>query len=482
VNKYLLLLFLHASFLSGQRLIIATGAVQGQLFQRTENEHYILSLTGTAVNLNNRQLEIRALDRYGPVPNRDWAPAGKIIKGKWAARVALPTGGPYRVELRSMKELTSISDLWVGDLWLLAGQSNMEGFGDLTEVQPSNGKVRIFDMLDRWGIAEEPLHLLPGAVDRVHWRKAGSGEAQRLEGQALVDWMTKRKKGAGLGLPFAAEMVRKTGIPIGLVPCAHGGTSMDQWNPDLRDRGGDSLYGATLRRVRLLGGKVKGVLWYQGESDANPKALPEFAGKFQRLITAFREDLGLKDLPFYYVQIGRHVNASNSFEWNALQDLQRKPEANVAGTGMAPTVDLELDDEIHIGTHDLKRLGIRLASLACHDLFPGKADCNAIKRGPRPAEAKVQDNLLRITFHEVNGRLRSQGRIAGFTIHDATGIPLPLIYRTRFDPDNPYVVLLYLTGKPPSGAILRYGAGKDPYVNLNDDRDMGVPAFSLPIQ
>lgn len=480
--KSFLFLLLCVSTLPAQRLTITTGAAEGQLFQRDENDHYILNLTGTAVSLNNRQLEIRALDRFGPVPNLDWAPAGKIDKGKWAARVTLPVGGPYRVELRYMKEVTSIGDLWVGDLWVLGGQSNMEGVGDLIDVQPTNGKVRTFDMLDQWGIAEEPLHLLPGAVDRVHWRKGEGGELQRLEGQPLLDWMAKRKKGAGLGLPFANEMVRKTGVPIGLVPCAHGGTSMDQWNPDLRDKAGDSLYGATLRRVKLVGGKVKGVLWYQGESDANPKAMPEFAAKFQKLVAAFREDLGSKDLPFYYVQIGRHTNASNVTEWNAVQDLQRKAEQNIPRTGMVPAVDLELDDQIHVGTQDLKRLGVRLASLACHDLFPGKADCNAIKRGPRPAEAKVQDNVLRVTFHEVNGRLRSQGRIAGFTIHDASGAALPLIYRVRFDADNPYVVLLHLNTRPPAGATLRYGAGKDPYVNVNDDRDMGVPVFSLPIQ
>jgi sialate O-acetylesterase len=482
VHKSLLFLLLYASSLPAQRLTIVSGAVEGQFFQRDQTDHIVVNLTGTAVNLNNRQLEIRALDKWGPLATLDWAPAGKVEKGKWAARITLPTGGPYRIEVRSMKEVETLRDIFVGDLWVLAGQSNMEGVGNLIDTQPTNGLVRTFDMFDRWGIAEEPLHVLPGAVDRVHWRRSEGTEPQRLEGQPLLDWMANRKKGAGLGLPFAAEMVRKTGVPIGLVPCAHGGTSMDQWSPDLRDKAGDSLYGATLRRVKAVGGKVKGVLWYQGESDANPKAMPEFAAKFQKLIAAFREDLGDKELPFYYVQIGRHANGSNVTEWNAVQDAQRKAEQTIARIGMVPAVDLELDDGIHVGTQDLKRLGIRMASLACHDLFPRKADCNAIKRGPRPGEAKFQENVVRVQFNEVNGRLHSQGRIAGFTIHDATGALLPLIYRVRFDPDNPYAVLLHVNTKPPSGATLRYGAGKDPYLNLNDSRDMGVPVFSIPIQ
>jgi hypothetical protein len=78
--------------------------------------------------------------------------------------------------------------------------------------------------------------------------------------------------------------------------------------PDLKDKQGDSLYGATLRRVIAAGGRVKGMLWYQGESDANPKAAPEYSAKMEKLIAAFRQDFAQPDLPFYYVQIGRHVN------------------------------------------------------------------------------------------------------------------------------------------------------------------------------
>ncbi|MCL4218335.1 MAG: hypothetical protein KJ052_15210, partial [Candidatus Hydrogenedentes bacterium] len=43
----------------------------------------------------------------------------------------------------------------------------------------------------------------------------------------VTDWT----KGAGLGLPFAKAVAEATGRPIGLVPCAHGGTSMTQWSP-----------------------------------------------------------------------------------------------------------------------------------------------------------------------------------------------------------------------------------------------------------
>jgi sialate O-acetylesterase len=249
---------------------------------------------------------------------------------------------------------------------------------------------------------------------------------------------------------------------------------MDQWDPALRDRAGDSLYGATIRRVRLVGGKVKGILWYQGESDANPKAAPVFQQKFERLVAAFRSDFGQPDLPFYYVQIGRHVNTSNVAEWNAVQEMQRKAEAAIPRLGFAPAVDFTLDDGIHVGTQDLKRLGARLAGLACHDSFPDNAGCAALKRGPRPVSARFDNGVVRVEFDEVNGGLRAQGRPAGFSIHAPGGEPLAVIYKVRLEAN---AALLYVQGKLPEGAALWYGSGKDPYCNVRDAADMAMPVF-----
>jgi sialate O-acetylesterase len=322
-------------------------------------------------------------------------------------------------------------------------------------------------MADHWLLAEEPLHLLPGAADRVHWRRSPGQEPVRLEGEALRKYIAGRRKGAGLALPFSVEMVRRTGVPIGLLPCAHGGTSMAQWDPALKDKGGDSLYGAMLRRVRASGGKVRGVLWYQGEAETSPKGVPVFREKFERLIASIREDFGQPALPFYYVQISRYVNDSNIPSWNAIQELQRQAETAIPNCAMAVAVDLPLDDGIHIGTRGLKQLGIRLAHLAS-----GGA------RGPRPVAATLLPaNMVRVDYSDVNGELEASGRIGGFSIHAPTGEPVPLIFKARIDPANRQSVLLYLDKKLPEGACLHYGYGKDPYCNLRDSADMAAPVF-----
>jgi len=256
---------------------------------------------------------------------------------------------------------------------------------------------------------------------------------------------------------------------------------MDQWSPSLKDRDGESLYGSMIRRVQASGGRVKGMLWYQGESDANSKASANFLQKFEAFVKAVREDFHQADLPFYYVQVGRNIDKNNVNEWNGVQLAQLRAESEIPHVAMAAAVDLQLDDSIHVSTPDLKRLARRMADLAGIDLFPRVKNYGEKKRGPRPLAATYQGGIVKVTFSGVNGRLQSDGRIAGFSIHGSNGDWVPMIYKSRIDPAEASSVLLYVQGKMPEGATLWYGAGKDPYCNVRDAADMAVPVFQLKI-
>jgi sialate O-acetylesterase len=470
-----------------QTLDVTQGLVNDQVLQRGPGNRATARFSGAAAaRLDGANLEGRAVNAKGGEQVLDWTPLGKIDGGKWTAELAgIPNGGPYRIELRAGDATAQLTGILAGDLWVLAGQSNMEGVGDLVNVTTPMDQAHSFDQSDHWGIAKEPLHSLPDAVDRVHWRKNAAGEPELLTGPARDKWIADRKKGAGLGLPFAQNMLARTHVPIGLIPCAHGGTSMDQWSPDLKDKDkeGDSLYGAMLRRIHAAGGKVTGILWYQGESDANPKDAPAFQAKFVSFVAALRKDLGQPDLPFYYVQIGRHIDRNNLAEWNAIQGAQLKAEALIPRSGLASSVDLSLDDGIHISTPDLQRLGQRLALLAGHDVFPEIRGYPLLMRGPRPVSAKFEDGAVTVKFSDVNGGLVALGRVSGFSIHTASGEPVPAIYKARFDPADRTIVHLDISGKLPEGAVLWYGYGKDPYCNIRDYYDMAVPVFGpMPIE
>ncbi len=201
-------------------------------------------------------------------------------------------------------------------------------------------------------------------------------------------------------MPFAVTMVESTGVPIGLVACAHGGTSMEQWNPSKKEQGGNSLYGSMLRQVKEAGGKVKGVLWYQGESDAlgRAKRRRSYPRVFTDFIASVRSDFGQPELPFYYVQIGRFVAGADPKGWNAVQDAQRTLPERVPNTAVVSVIDLELDDGIHVGTQGLKRAGQRLAEIAQRELFgqlgATTPTLDRVTRGP--------NNTLVLKFKGVN--------------------------------------------------------------------------------
>jgi sialate O-acetylesterase len=456
-----------------QELRVGAGIADYQVLQRDPQGVARVKIGGTADKLAGKTIEARLASAGKPVRNFGWRTVGTINGATWTAEInGVPTGGPYDLELRAAGAPTVVvHNLLVGDLWVLAGQSNMEGVGNLVDLQQPDPRVHSFDMSDVWGVAKEPLHELASAADRVHWRRSPGSEPRRLEGEELAKYREGRRKGAGLGLPFAVEMVRRTGVPVGLIPCAHGGTSMAQWDPALRDKGGDSLYGSMYRRVQTAGGRVKGVLWYQGESDANPKTAPLFQKNFEGFIEAVRRDFNAPDLPFYYIQLGRHINTSNQDEWNAVQEVQRTTAERLQSTGVVGAVDLTLDDGIHISTSGLKLLGVRLANVAS-----GVAT-------PRPVSAEHRDGVIRIRFDGVNHRLQSDGRIGGFTLHNESGGAVSVIYKAEVDPTDGSAVLLHVQGKLPSGATLRYGAGKDPYANLRDGAGMAVPVFGpMPVR
>jgi sialate O-acetylesterase len=184
---------------------------------------------------------------------------GKAARGRFVGRLTgLPAGGPYEVELRIVGRdgqaaaQAKVSDVLVGDVWLAAGQSNMQGIGQSDNRLPDDPLVRAFYMNDRWATAREPLHNMWEAIDAVHRDISGG----MLPAKAAPGTMISP------GVSFAQEMRRRTGVPQGVVACAHGGTTMSQWDPSLAKLGPRSLYGAMMRRLAKNGDTVAGMIWY----------------------------------------------------------------------------------------------------------------------------------------------------------------------------------------------------------------------------
>ena len=493
--------------------VVESGLVSDQVLQRDASDRAQVTVRGKATHSGASAVELRVVRRHIVVEPFEWARAANVKDGKWQAEIKnIPLGGPYELQFRLLDEsnavlaTTEIHGILVGDLWVLSGQSNMVGNGRLVDLEPPHELVHNFNMRDEWEVAEEPLHSLAESINEANWRNAGhlrplwarpdQPTTGPLEGEDRKRFRRNRQHGTGLALTFAKRIVTETGIPIGLIPCAHGGTSIGPagWDPARKDQGRKSLYGAQFARVQAVGGKVKGVLWHQGEADAFGANAEAYGERFRNLVAKMRTDYNQPDLPFYYVQIGCYVTEDPGL-WNKIQETQRLAEASIPHVGMVVSIDQPLDDIIHVSGAGLKTLGERLAKRVLHDVYPQAEKYRDLKTGPRPVRAFVQveqgkldpwsgeRRTLTLEFSGVNGRLQAEGRISGFSLRSADGSQeVPAIFRAIVDRSNPHRVLLELgrgiPNKPlPPGTKLWYGWGTNPYCNLTDEAGFAVPVF-----
>ena len=462
---------------------ISHGLLPGQVLQRDTNDTGGATINGACAGAGDIECRIMAGD--SPLSGHDWRVIGHAENQVFEATLSdIPAGGPYRVELRvatsaDTVESLIIDDIYVGDVWILAGQSNMEGVGNMKDAPEPHPLVRAFYMRDEWGLAREKLHLLQEAVDSFH---NGYGDGPERPSDDTLDQIRQTAvKGVGPGLAFGLEMRRRTGIPQGLIPCAHGGTSMAQWSPDLRSQCGASLYGAMMRRYEKLGQPVAGILWYQGESDANAEAAAVYTEKMIDLVAATRSDMQLPALPWMIVQLGRHIAAGGT-HWNNIQEQQRHLPEVIDHLDVVPAIDLDLDDGIHISGKDHQALGKRLARIADRlvhgnpNALPGIVleKMELIQTPDTPANSACK--AVKLTYQNSTGTLTSPGRPTGFVLVNADGTEVPGIFKTTLENNT---VLLH-TGHSKfqlSRLGVSYGHGRHPYCNITDGEGMSLPVM-----
>jgi hypothetical protein len=232
-------------------------------------------------------------------------------------------------------------------LFVMAGQSNMSGRGRLdARARTPVAGAYLFGNDYRWHPAREPTDDTTRQVDLV-------------SRDAVV--------GVSPGRAFATA-IREAhpGRPVGLIPCAKGGSSIAQWQPSFRET---TLYGSCLKRIRAAGvvGDVACILFFQGETDAltpaeapGPVAGSEWAYAFERLVRAWRRDLQRPDLPVVFAQIGSLGADSSRFAgWRAVQESQRR--VSLPHTRMIETKGLPLQDDLHYTTGAYRTIGRRFA-------------------------------------------------------------------------------------------------------------------------
>lgn len=405
---------------------------------------------------------------------------GHALGGSFRSELTgLPPGGPYRLTLQCGQEKASVNSFFVGDVWLLAGQSNMYGVGNLSGRAKSHRLVRAFSMRREWRLAKDPLHIRTESPDVCHHK---GQQCSRNEAEIERRGIT----GTGPGVFFAREMLARTGVPQGLICTAHGGTNMRQWNPSERGKGGTSFYASMLASVAATGQPVAGMLWYQGESDTGPPAVSRYTTRMIKLVRSVRQDLRLPRLPWVMAQLARRFARprSDARFWNSIQEQQRLLSESIQNLETVATIDLPMDDHIHVGAAGFPQLGTRMASAMLGILSETRT-----RRIRPPRIRKIRSHsckesdawMVEVEFDRSGGSLLSAGEPAGFSIMDATGKPLSIIYRVTLHNN---IARLHLGDFPVSGKMrIGYGLGFCPVCNIMDSRGFSLPVFGpLPLE
>lgn len=230
------------------------------------------------------------------------------------------------------------------DLFLLVGQSNMAGRGTLApEDRVAPQRVLTLNAQGAWVPAIDPLHFdKPTAV------------------------------GVGLGRTFGIEIAQASPqVTVGLIPCAVGGSPIDAWTPGTHYPPTNSHpWDDAIRRARLAvrSGKLKAILWHQGESDAQPGLAEAYQAKLEDLIARFRKELDAPNVPFIVGQMGQFPEKPWSDAKRRVDQVHRELPTRIQRIAFVSSDGLTHNgDQVHFDAAGYRELGRRYAQ-AYHEL------------------------------------------------------------------------------------------------------------------
>lgn len=309
---------------------------------------------------------------------------------------------PYSLQVRyDSKIVTELAKVYVGDVFVAAGQSNMElnyaqyYEGNNNAYNFGKGLVKktdlpkpLVDKNVKFVIADHDVKNTDFPLANVNlnagaWLNADSTNSLHLS------YLTQQ---------FALQLRAKhPNVPVGIIQTAWGGTPIRR-----HVRGGD-IYANHIAPLKDF--HVAGVLWYQGCDDAmNFATATEYESQMTALINQYRNVFGRKDLPFLYVQLARWPNYQYT---QNVREAQRTTLGNTNlhdSSNVAMTVSLDTDKGTSALIHPLGKdiLGARMAAQ-----YLAMEDGTTVPNGP----------LIERARHTANGKIA-----LSFQIGTASGL------------------------------------------------------------
>ena len=319
--------------------------------------------------------------------------------GEWKAMLRVPAGGLYRIE-------TGLFTTWnrpdnpfkqfrgdirlhvgVGDLFVIAGQSNAAGCARDQAYDPVDLQVHLFRNRQRWDLACHPMNESTEADPEAPNTEMGNS-------------------GASPYLSFGRHYSRYAGYPVGLISTARGGSPIANWDPAQNG----NLYREMLARIRACGGDIAGILWYQGCTDTDTiEQAQRYQECFYRFVKKTRQEID-REVPFFTFQLNRYAQGLLDEAWGIVREVQRRAAQELDRVWVLPTIQCATSDDIHNSALSNVYLGEILAK-QCAGVLLGKAEFAA----PDLAEAVLESK------HTV--RLRFRNTSAGFVVYGEKTLP-----------------------------------------------------------
>ncbi len=406
-----------------------------QVAQRTTSNRGAIRVAGTTTGLSG---EIQASWRNSP-----WRTVARINKGRFSGWLYGQPAGQGTLRVRSAAHPSIAKSVWfvgVGDIFVIAGQSNAVGHGSYrfasTRTTP---RASLFGNDYRWHPLTDPTDSNVNQRDIVSRDKNPEGSIWPVVGTLLI-------------------LAHNDGVPLAFLTCAKGGTAIAEWQrKGTGTTDHTTLYGSMVKRVRAVGG-AKAVLFWHGETDAFIGVTrATYKARTASFCTAVRRDLRI---PVVLGQAGDYngviPRASMDNVRLAQEDLWRTTTNNVL-TGPS-LYDIDLRGNIHF-------LWKPEAMIAAQR-WAAAIDATVYKRGdgtgPVLTAATYDGNLnVQLVFRDASLPLQpAKQRLGGFTL-TAGGVPVTITSARVTSSTTVALTLAQPTTKPLAVSLgsFRSGAG-----------------------
>ena len=326
---------------------------------------------------------------------------------------------PHTITIQAGKEVVELTNILFGEVWLCAGQSNME-----------------------WSVRKDPSmagELKKGANNAIRLyctgRIASATPQNEVPAQKKhkTQWSVCNAKSlanfSAVGYGFGKELQETLNVPVGLIDASYGGTPIEGWlsaeylaaNPKVaavckkdlsRSRKWKNkvshLHNANIYPIRHA--TVAGVIWYQGCS--NVPTAPRYASKLSHLVKSWRAEFRNPEMPFYIVEIAPHTY--QGINGAILRECQARVAARTKNCEIVGTND---QNQIPGDIHPPKKADVahRLAQCALGGHYH---KTTAEFRSPAYKSMVVEGNAVRVSFKNVPTTLvqKGEGRINGFQL------------------------------------------------------------------